>query len=220
MKTRVDTVSLEKDVVDLLETYFEKVVFPLDPMKLARMMGIKLIAYGSMTTTDHLLSQAASPDAFTAIDDTDLKAVICYKEDVRPISRLPFTISHEIAHVWLGHDEGDNPIYEAEADYFAGYLLAPHPLILNYGLTPSHIQRYMHVSAQCAQFAYDQSMHRLFDGSIWRPYEIKLLNECRIDTIPQAIRPIGVLRRKNRPDSIKELFSQSPKEDGIMLYAS
>lgn len=44
-------------------------------------------------------------------------------------NRSRFPGAHEVGHIHLEHTE-DTPNRETEADYYAGYLLAPHPLIL------------------------------------------------------------------------------------------
>ena len=62
---------------------------------------------------------------------------------------------------------------EEEADYFGGYLLVPHPLIIQMGtsVSVSRVSEMFGVSHPCASFAIDQARARKREGGPWRPHE-------------------------------------------------
>lgn len=120
---------IERAVVRLYEEYGVRSL-PLDPFDLARNMKIDVVAYQNLTNDSSVLKtlEQTSGDGFTLFDPSRMRYRILYNSDYSAASmtRRRFTIAHEIGHIWLEHS--DSSRNELEADYFAGYLLAPHPL--------------------------------------------------------------------------------------------
>lgn len=93
--------------------------------------------------------------------------------------RSRFSGGHETGHIWLEHEE-DAPGRESEADYFAGYLLAPHPLIISMGNQNSaEVSERFGISRDCATLAIRQANIRKREGGPWRPYEKWLLENAQ-----------------------------------------
>lgn len=161
--------ALEVSVVELLQDYgiFR---YPINPLDLASRMGIEVRFYSEY---DYLLRQAivnASEDAFLVVDRTRCKPYIFVNEAVSPQSRFGFSVCHEIAHWWLGHEIGIN-VEEEEANYFAGYLLAPHPLIINRGLNQLQVQNIFGIGEWPAEIAIKQAHRARRHRQNWREHE-------------------------------------------------
>lgn len=87
--------------------------------------------------------------------------------------RSRFSGGHEVGHIVLEHNE-NTPDREREADYFSGYLLSPHPLVLRHRF--EDVADTFGVSGPCAHFAWDQAQTRKREGGPWRPHEQWLLD--------------------------------------------
>lgn len=56
--------------------------------------------------------------------------IILYNEDINNVSRVNWTLAHEIGHIVLNHSDNiSNATQEIEAHYFAANLLMPTPII-------------------------------------------------------------------------------------------
>ena len=118
---------IKGEVADLLFRYGIKQI-PVSGIELAGKMGIKLIPYSSLSDGKLTAAKAVSPDGFYFEPGESMECI--YYDDTKPARRLNMTIMHEIGHAVLGHDENTDPeIAEAEAGFFAKYILAPTPLI-------------------------------------------------------------------------------------------
>ena len=153
---------IERAVVRLYEEYGVRSL-PLDPFDLARNMKIDVVAYQNLTNDSSVLKtlEQTSGDGFTLFDPSRMRYRILYNSDYSAASmtRRRFTIAHEIGHIWLEHS--DSSRNELEADYFAGYLLAPHPLILRLQLEAWQLQGLFEISYPAAQRAHRQAHQRL-----------------------------------------------------------
>lgn len=172
--SRVKQTEIEEAVIELLDTY-GFMEYPVSIAVVAETLGIELVPY-SMLDSQHLaLAKLASDDAFgiSTRDYAIVKMVVNDTEGSRVV-RSRFSGAHEIGHIWLDHDENQSG-KEAEADYFAGYLLAPHPLVMRCR-NALEVQERFGISAPCAEFAWDQAHDRVDEGPWWRPHELWLLN--------------------------------------------
>ena len=186
-----DKLRIEEQVVDLLETYYTKFQFPLDVFELAEKAHIRIIQYSQPDPDLAALMRLTSGDAFSIIDTYSRRATICYNDSIQPITRQRYSIAHEIGHIRLEHDRADNRQSEAEADYFAGYLLAPHPLIIHYNLFGRTAEIFK-VSQQAADIADHQAKIRSRYSSQLKPYEHTLISLSSIETptnIPLSTAP-------------------------------
>jgi hypothetical protein len=90
---------------------------------------------------------------------------IIINQSINPKTRQLFSLGHELGHIWLGHSQG-NPLSEAEADYFSGYLFAPHPLIMQNKLfSADSIASTFKTGNWCANIAFNQAVERVRKGS-------------------------------------------------------
>jgi hypothetical protein len=127
-------------------------------------MKIPLIRYEDASRSDQILFQAVSKDGFTVNNHSFTNPKIIVKSNVYPRTRLLFSLGHELAHVWLEHPEENNH-YEEEANYFSGYLLGPHPLILQQEIeTIDEIASAFNMGHWSAEIAKNQVLERLRNG--------------------------------------------------------
>lgn len=172
--TRERQIEIEIAAVELLQD-FGLTNFSVSITRVAKALDIKLVPYSSLPEDEKKLAFAASDDAFHArtADFMDVRIVF---DDTNGslFLRSRFSGGHEVGHVVLEHQE-DTPNREREADYFAGYLLAPHPLVLNRPAGYS-ISEVFGVSEKCAEFAFDQAEIRKAEGGPWLPHEQWLLD--------------------------------------------
>ena len=84
---------------------------------------------------------------------------------------------HEIGHIGLGH-RSESDLARREADYFAGYALAPSPLIGEYASAGLHeVSSKFWVSLECAEICYSRYSNWVqFGDNHLKDYEIILLN--------------------------------------------
>lgn len=151
--------------------------YPFMVKDLARWVGAELVPYSRLSGQERKDALGASTDAFTVFESG--KPIILYNDYVLPTHRRRFSMGHEIAHIWLGHKE-QTAENEQVADYFSGYLLAPHPLIIKHKLWDS-IKMCFETTDWCARFAFDQARERMAEQRAWSEYERRIL--CMIDVI-------------------------------------
>ncbi len=124
-----------------------------------------------------LFALAASGDAFDIYNADFTVAKIAINDmEGSYFNRSRFSGGHEVGHIHLEHTE-DTPNREAEADYYAGYLLAPHPPVLTMPKEASIADKFG-ISQWCADFAYDQAEARRREGGPWRPHEKRLIEHA------------------------------------------
>ncbi|MBU8982801.1 ImmA/IrrE family metallo-endopeptidase [Bifidobacterium bifidum] len=174
--SRERQIEIEEAVVEIFQDMGIKPNYPMRVGPVARALGIKVVPYSSLSEEEKELARAASGDAFhiRTSDYTDARLVV---DDTcgAYFNRSRFSGGHELGHIWLGHEEGQ-PNIEGEADYFSGYFLVPHPLVL---ATPkdANLAEIFGVSWDCANYARDQAEKRRKEGS-WRPHEQWLLDNA------------------------------------------
>ncbi len=169
---------LNKEVVELLETY-GTTSYPLDVFSLAGKMGIALRPYSSIPLSERREFEDVSKDAFTIakgkyeVDTT----FICFNQNTIK-GRLNHSIAHEISHIWLEHPSSDEP-YETEAEYFAAYLLAPIPLLIDNKIsTTSEVQYYFDTSYDAARISLERASNRRRCGKPRYGYEYSIIDLC------------------------------------------
>lgn len=172
--TRERQIEIEIAAVELLED-FGLTDYPVSITRVAEALGIKLVPYSSLSEDEQGLAFAASGDAFHARTCDFMDVRIAFDDTNGSLFlRSRFSGGHEVGHVILAHRE-NTPRREREADYFAGYLLAPHPLVLNRPAGHS-LSEVFGVSEKCAAFALDQAEIRKAEGGPWLPHEQWLLD--------------------------------------------
>ena len=108
--------------------------------------------------------------------------------DNKSVERIRFTILHEIGHYILKHKQ-QSCLAEAEANFFAKYLIAPPILI--HRINPSdymEIAKIFKISEECAWYAFDYYQkwlyHHINIGFNYNAYEEKILAICSVE-IPE-----------------------------------
>lgn len=174
--SRERQIEIEYATVELLQD-FNVNEFPISISKLAELLGIKLVPCSSLSQEERNLALAASNDAFHVRTYDFMHTCIVFDDtNGAYYHRSRFSGGHEIGHIVLEHNER-TPNREREADYFSGYLLAPHPLVIRCrkGFSISDV---FGVSSDCASYARRQADARLREGAPWRPHEKWLLDNA------------------------------------------
>ena len=120
-------------------------------------------------------------------ENGDAKTYIVLYDQKQNYRRQSFTLAHEVGHILLGH-RSDGDMQEAEANCFAGQLLAPMVLVhalaerQNWPLEASDICGVFSISAQAAE----NRLRELARVSGFNECDIMLLNKfshmlCRKD---------------------------------------
>lgn len=99
--------------------------FPVNAMDVCKKLGIILKSYNKLDDKTYITVIRASEDGLVAkIEDH----YVIYYNPSKSTERIRFTVFHEIGHIILRHLIHDEE-NEAEANFFAGYFIAPAPLI-------------------------------------------------------------------------------------------
>jgi hypothetical protein len=162
---------------DFIEDY--ALCYPLDPFEIAAVLGLHVAVHAGG------LPPAAS---FCSTDDGYTVALLSahgpkyqiHLNGVKPLLRQRFTLMHEISHVWLGHLHKDGLVedhqQEAEANFFASYLLAPDQLVLSWvpELTVAGIAEKFQVSREAAGLIHGRVLRMLNTGARRRDYDRRI----------------------------------------------
>lgn len=178
MLARGRRIEIETILVGILQDY-GLIDYPMSITKVAAALDIELIPHSSLTPHIHELAISASEDAFTLISHNYTRAQIVFDDRGSYHNRARFSGGHELGHIALEHPKSGG-VYEEEADYFAGYLLVPHPMIIKMGnnVSIARVAETFGVSHPCAKYAVDQARARYREGGPWRPHEQWLLTNA------------------------------------------
>ena len=169
---------IERAVVKL---YKEQRVhkFPVDPFEIIASKGYVLIPFSRLSFNAFISVMDGKNEAFSFFSPEIKNYVIIYDDD-KSLQRIRFTLMHEIGHIVLGH-RCESDLARKEADYFAGYALAPSPAIAEY--TNSEVQEIVSkfwVSPECAEICKLRCSNWLrYGGAYLRDYERDLLGIIR-----------------------------------------
>lgn len=176
MLTRERETEIETILVEVLQD-FGLTVYPMSISRAADALDIELIPHSSLTPRIRELAISASEDGFSLSSPDYALTQIIFDDRGSYHYRARFSGGHELGHIVLEHPENGGK-YEEEADYFGGYLLVPHPLLIMMGggATITRVADLFGVSRPCASFAIDQARARQREGGSWRPHEKWLLD--------------------------------------------
>ena len=146
---------IEETATDLIEDLGLK-WFPVSEFEVAHLLGIEVRKYSELSREDRAFVISKNP--LGCSKRLGNKYIIWYN-DFKPRRMIRFTIWHEIAHIQLGHIEGDctknDERLEQEANHFAAYVLAPLAFVHQLGLnSPQQIADVCEISLECASNVY------------------------------------------------------------------
>lgn len=166
---------IEKSVVKL---YVEQNInrLPIDPFEIIKKRGYILIPFSKFEKGTRPECVDENNDAFSFYNPDLKTSVIVYNDD-KPLRRIRFTLMHEVGHIDLGH-KGESNLARKMADYYAGYALAPSPLIGMFASNESaDIAATFGVSNDCADMcSYRYQNWQQYGGRCLKDYEKKLIN--------------------------------------------
>ena len=176
MLTRERKTEIETILVEVLQDY-GLAIYPMSISRVANALDIELIPHSSLTAHIRELAISASEDGFSLSSPDYTLAQIIFDDRGSYHYRARFSGGHELGHIVLEHQENGGGC-EEEADYFGGYLLVPHPLVIAMGssATVTNVDDLFGVSRPCASFAIDQARARQREGGLWRPHEQWLID--------------------------------------------
>ena len=112
-----------------------------------------------------------SKDGFNKYHEDRKIWSIYYNEKAEPKERIKFTIAHEIGHIILQTE------IEKLANFFAGYLLAPVPLIIEHKFnSEAEIMEYFKVGFKCAHSCLNRTLSRILHNEPNKEYEDFIIN--------------------------------------------
>ena len=129
--------------------------FPISCFDICRQLGIKLYPYTTLSEKKRKAALKESKDGFYMIVELspNIFEYRIYYNDTMPRERIRFTIMHELGHIMLDHKE-HSILAETEANYFAGYALAPPPIVAEIGIADFvELADRFDVSQECALYA-------------------------------------------------------------------
>ncbi len=145
---------------------------PIDPFAIAKSEGMIVRPYSLLPEEATIMLTSNEQDGFSYYDPDIEKAIIRYN-DSQSFYRQKFTIAHEIGHILLGHRHG-SVLAEHMANHFAGYLLAPSPLIHVMNCEDwFDVMDKFEISDECAYY-------RFISYRNWAKYQIDKAYERRI----------------------------------------
>ncbi|MFM8855890.1 MAG: ImmA/IrrE family metallo-endopeptidase [Actinomycetota bacterium] len=172
---------LKSLAADLIEDY--SLSYPLDPFEIAATLGVHVTVHQSglpnaarfCGTTDGYTTPAQSAHG------------VKFKVHLNGATsrlRRRFTLMHEIAHIWLDHPRAGETwcenVAEAEANFLAGYLLAPDALVLDWvqDLTVAGIAREFQVSDAAAGIIHHRVLRMLNGNNGRRCYDRRIASSA------------------------------------------
>jgi hypothetical protein len=162
---------IKKIIVKLFADYGINTM-PITGFEVAVKLGIKVLPYSAFQYQDGIVEtmKKASKEGFSC------GGRIFYNDDSsNSYERINWTIMHEIAHIILEHLE-NSELAEAEAEFFAGYAIAPIVLIHKLRIKDfGGVSETFGLRVQASVYAFNRYKKWLYYGSeFYTDYEIQL----------------------------------------------
>ena len=167
---------IEQKAVDLLVS-LQVCKLPIDPLLIIRKMGIEVVPFSKLSS-DVDWKEDEGNDAFSFFSKEENKFYITYNDKAIE-TRIRFSLMHEVGHIVLGH-KGESFLASKIADYFAGYILAPYPLILEFtGFDRERVMRTFGISRGCADVTLSRCCNWDQYSGPMKDYERKLIHQFK-----------------------------------------
>lgn len=151
---------------------------PIDPFAIAKSEGMVVRPYSSLPKEATIMLTSNDQDGFSYYDPNNEKVIICYNNS-QSYYRQRFTVAHEIGHILLKHKH-DSVLAEHMANHFAGYLLAPSPLIHEMNCEDwFDVMDRFEVSDECAYYRFI-SYQNWVKFQIDKAYERRMIKQFRL----------------------------------------
>lgn len=187
---------------------------PVNPVSLISRSHWGLITYNELCSAvpggdsvDDIAAACRSRDGFTVFSGRNY--CIAYNDTVRVKSRVAFTLMHEVGHIVCGHFSGratwlcaglggdEYRVFEAEANYFAGNVLAPAAVV-----TACSLQKPELLKAACGLSRLAANA-RLSELAGWEPRPID-------DEILRAFSTyIEICARRSHSNNVEVAFDEA-----------
>ncbi len=165
---------IESTIVDLYEKLCIDHI-PVDPFSIASKLGYKVKKYSDLPRHYKAYLIELGLDGLSCYDPATKSYIICY-DDSHSQTRIRFTMMHEIGHIVLGHKQ-ESKLANKIADFFAGYFLAPSPLISLYECKNSkEVADQFDISQDCADICFRRFQNWKEVTKSLKQYELKLLD--------------------------------------------
>lgn len=173
---------IREEVANFIEDY-GITEYPFSMWYLLRQMGIQLVPYSIFPEALRIEVIKAWPNAITLRpNDFNAANTVIFYNDAQSRERIRFSLAHELGHIILEHPAIETEEYEAEADIFGNYLLAPAPIVLRD--SENNIETIMDdfvVSRGCATSIQNRTAkRRLFGSSNFLDYEYRILDATHL----------------------------------------
>lgn len=164
---------------DFIEDY--ALAYPLRPLEIADQLGVHVsIHAGELPSTGRFCPTTDGfTEPFTSRHGTKFTIHATGAVSER---RQRFTLMHELAHIWLDHPRADSSLTddraEGEANFLAGYLLAPDVLVVEWvpDLSVNRISDTFDVSDDAAQQIFDRVFRARNLGVIGKSHDHRILD--------------------------------------------
>lgn len=170
---------IKQVVIDTYREYDVRCI-PISAFELAVKMGLKMIAYSTLSEEKREAARKISTDGYSA-EKFDGIWEIYYNDEGNNYERINRTIMHEIGHYSLGHNH-EGELEEMEANFFAKYALAPPPLVHKLSnVNVKTIKYAFDISWEAAKYAckYYKSWRKHGEKD-YTSYEIELLELFKV----------------------------------------
>lgn len=185
---RLENERYEEIKADIIDMYEECEVheFPINAFEIAAKLRYNVIPYSKLSPEKRAECRALSKDGCSELDLNPVTGMyeynIYYNDAIGTmLSRIQFTIMHEVGHIRLGHldddSDKDEDTMESEANFYAAYSIAPPPMINQYHCTSADdLCRYFNTSDEMSGYAYERYLKWLKCGIYYKDYEIHLMS--------------------------------------------
>ena len=132
-------------------------------LKVLERLDISVIAYSDISEERGEACLRLSEDGYSALIGYETYSRwYIYYNDRKSVERIRFTLMHELGHISIDH-QNENEVSEAEANFFAKYILAP-PIVIDQLI--DDIEDYVDLS-NIFQISHEMSYYQMHYYNKW-----------------------------------------------------